>query len=159
MRTTGPPASIWPTRRTSFKKGQESFQCQSNFFPSPFFLLKEKMKSPGFEVHLKLKYGKGNGMSASLACVKHNRRSSLVDSNGTIQFLGSHGTPTDRLHFTTPLFLIPPSWKGQPLVSARWVEHYSNCVTWKTTSCILSNCLVLFCFVLWKTYFLGTIFF
>lgn len=64
-----------------------SHKCQSNFFPFTCFVLNEKIRSSDIDIHLKLKYCKGNGMSASLACLKHNRRSSLVDSNSSIQFL------------------------------------------------------------------------
>lgn len=85
------------------KKLLHDYQCPSALY------LNLKIKSSGFDVHLSLKYHKGNGTSASLACVKQNRRCTFVDSNGPIQFLGSHNTQIDGLRFTTPfsLFLLP----------------------------------------------------
>lgn len=90
MRTTGRPAadkSFAHLRHSHrFKRGQESVwpaaavsqtSSPSPPLPFPFFLLKEEMKSSGLNVRPEEKYLER--LPRQLR-VKHNRRSSLVDS-------------------------------------------------------------------------------
>lgn len=157
LRTTGPPASICPSRRIVLKRVKRATSVSQTFSLPPASYLKKRWNHQALaSIYHGIQISQRE-WDVCFTCVKHNRQSCLVDSNGSTRFLGSHSTEIDRLHLPTISFtsFLERSASCQHSVGRASLEpcHKENSIRY-SVPLYLFVCL----FVLSKQHCLGTIF-
>lgn len=158
LRTTEPPASIFPSCRVVLKrvKRASSVSQTSSLLPSSY--LSKRWNDPALMSVLSWNIAKGMG------CLLHwlvwNTTEGAVWLIQTTQSDFSALIAHRLTDCNSPPPFSYPSFLERSASVQHWVEHYSNCVTWKTKSGILSNfcLLVFFFFCSLKMYCLGPFF-